>query len=183
MLDLQECFLSESPTVHFQRFQQGPAHSRRNSLDIRLHQHRQPRRCKIPVKRITPAHFSLKFLANSDQPLLENNSFMTLRSPLLMAIIAGLLPSTSQADVRLLTGDSNNGIHQSSSSITDLSADGDLVVFVTGPPVSGSTPGITRGGAYLRKISTGELTYLAGDSGLYIGVADAVISDDGRYVA
>ncbi|MGB6220789.1 hypothetical protein [Haloferula sp.] len=108
---------------------------------------------------------------------------MTLRSPLLMAIIAGLLPSTSQADVRLLTGDSNNGIHQSSSSITDLSADGDLVVFVTGPPVSGSTPGITRGGAYLRKISTGELTYLAGDSGLYIGVADAVISDDGRYVA
>lgn len=53
------------------------------------------------------------------------------------------------------------------------------MLFTTGPKIGG----VAKGGAYLRQLSTDTLTYVAGDTGSYIGVADAVLSDDGRYVA
>lgn len=87
------------------------------------------------------------------------------------------------ADVRLLTGDSNDQIHESSADVVDVSADGDFVAIITGPPVTGSTPGIDKGGLYVRQLSAGTLEYVAGASGTYVGVGDAAVSDDGRYVA
>lgn len=86
----------------------------------------------------------------------------------------------SRGQVVLLTGDSNNNVHQRDATILDLSADGDLVLFASGPPVSGSTPGITQGGFHVRKISTNTLTFV-GDSSVSMG-PDASFSDDGRYL-
>lgn len=104
--------------------------------------------------------------------------------PLLLAsTFFGLLPSTTSAEVLLLTGDSNNAVHNSSAKVADISADGDLVLLITGPPVTGSTPGITQGGLYIRQLSADTLTYVAGDTGSYIGVGEAALSDNGRYVA
>ncbi len=84
--------------------------------------------------------------------------------------------STSRGAVELITGDQNNNVHQQDSILVDLSADGDLVLFSSGPPASGSTPGITQGGLYVRKLSTNTLTY-AGP-----GTGEGSFSDDGRYV-
>lgn len=98
---------------------------------------------------------------------------------LLSLLFLAMLPALASAEVRLLTGNANNQVHGSGSEIRDISADGDLVLFTTGP----TSIGITKGGVYLRQLSTDTLTYVAGDTGSYIGVADAVLSDNGRYVA
>jgi len=99
------------------------------------------------------------------------------------AILAGaiflIIPAT--AEVRMLTGDSNNAAHSNDSYLQDLSADGDLVLFNSGPPPSGSTPGIAAGGLYRRKISTVTLAFV-GDSSVAGGVVHADMSDDGRYI-
>ncbi len=55
-------------------------------------------------------------------------------------------------EVRLLTGDANNNLHAQDSLVQDLSSDGKLVLFSSGPPVVGSTPGITQGGLYIRNL-------------------------------
>lgn len=88
--------------------------------------------------------------------------------------------SSSHAAVKLLTGDANNQVHNSSATVMDLSSDGDLVLFATRPPVTGSTPGITKGGLYVRKISTNTLTYV--DDEAVPGAGDASFSDNGRYI-
>jgi len=84
--------------------------------------------------------------------------------------------------VRLLTGDSNNAVHQGSGDLKDLSADGNLVLFLTGPPVSGSTPGISMGGLYLRNISANTLQFVGDTTVANTGVAGAEMSDDGRFL-
>ncbi len=87
---------------------------------------------------------------------------------------------TSHGAVKLLTGDSNNAVHQNSASLLDLSADGDYVLFSSGPPVTGSTPGITEGGYYVRKLSANTLTFVGDNS--VPGGAEASFSDNGRYL-
>jgi hypothetical protein len=67
-------------------------------------------------------------------------------------LITGVLHS--HATVKLMTGDSANNLHNNSSTLQDLSADGDYVLFTSGPPPVGSTPGIAEGGFYVRRIST-----------------------------
>lgn len=98
-------------------------------------------------------------------------------------LTCGILLAGSMAGhgaVKLITGDSNNNVHQRDATILDLSADGDLVLFASGPPVTGSTPGITQGGFHVRKISTNSLTFV-GDSGVTMG-PEASFSDNGRYL-
>lgn len=84
------------------------------------------------------------------------------------------------ADAALITGDANNAPHQSDSVILDISADGDCVLFHTGPPASGSTPGITKGGLYVRRISKNKLT-LVSDPSVTSGL-DGSFSNNARYV-
>ncbi|MBK1828477.1 TolB family protein [Haloferula rosea] len=118
---------------------------------------------------------------DSTNPTHQEN-YSAMRLPHLLAFTAlGLIPL--HAEVRLLTGDANNQTHESSADIVDLSSDGDWVAIVTGPPVTGSTPGITQGGLHLRQISADTLEYVSGNSGTYVGVGDAAVSDDGRFVA
>ncbi|MGB6223251.1 hypothetical protein [Haloferula sp.] len=62
-----------------------------------------------------------------------------------MPIFARLFPSDSQADVRLLPINTNNNAHRSFSRVNDVLSDGTHMVFVTGPPSSGATPGISPG--------------------------------------
>lgn len=98
-------------------------------------------------------------------------------------VVSGILMSgfsNCPAAVKLLTGDANNQVHNSSSTVVDLSSDGDLVLFATSPPVVGTTPGITKGGLYVRKISTNTLTYV--DDEAVPGTGDASFSDNGRYI-
>ena len=91
------------------------------------------------------------------------------------------------ADVRLLTGDSNNNLHNADGLITDISSDGSLILFASGPPVSGSTPGITRGGLYLRDLANDTLEFV----GVPVGGeannnptdgVESSMSDDGRFI-
>lgn len=98
-------------------------------------------------------------------------------------VVSGILMSgfsNCPAAVKLLTGDANNQVHNSSATVVDLSSDGDLVLFATSPPVVGTTPGITKGGLYVRKISTNTLTYV--DDEAVPGTGDASFSDNGRYI-
>src|SRR5688500_8273359 len=96
--------------------------------------------------------------------------------PRAAAVLAGafFLITPATAEVGMLTGDSNNAAHNRDSFLHDLSADGDLVLFTSGAPSSGSTPGITTGGLYLRKISANTLTYI-GDSSIAGGVTYASV--------
>lgn len=90
------------------------------------------------------------------------------------------LTRLAAAAATLITGDSNNNVHQNDSTLHDLSADGDSVLFASGPPVSGSTPGIAEGGLYVRRISTNTLTFVS-DNAVSAPV-EASFSDNGRYV-
>ncbi|MEO5917476.1 MAG: choice-of-anchor D domain-containing protein [Luteolibacter sp.] len=93
-------------------------------------------------------------------------------------LLSGITCGNGQ--VALLTGDYNNAYHPQDSTIQDLSADGDLVLFTSGPPATGSTPGITEGGFYVRRISTNSLTFV-GDTSVAQG-GEGSFSDDGRYL-
>ena len=42
-------------------------------------------------------------------------------------------------EVRLITGDANGQLHDQDSFVLDLSGDGNLVLFTSGPPPSGTT--------------------------------------------
>lgn len=86
----------------------------------------------------------------------------------------------ASAAVNLLTGDSNNAIHDQDSTLMDLSTNGDYVLFSSGPPASGSTPGIVDGGLYVRRISNNSLTFVSDTS--VSAPVEASFSDDGRYV-
>ncbi|MBL9136517.1 MAG: PD40 domain-containing protein [Verrucomicrobiales bacterium] len=96
----------------------------------------------------------------------------------------GLLAMTAAAEVRLITGDANGALHQQDTFLLDLSGDGNWVLFSSGPPPVGSTPGFPVGGLYLRDLRTGALRLVPkptdGDGG---AVGEGSISDDGRYVA
>lgn len=106
--------------------------------------------------------------------------------PLFMKLIhltllcLSLLSLSAVAEVRLVTGDANNNLHPNDSFLLDLSADGNLALFSSGPPASGigTTPGIPTGGLYLRNITANTLTAL----GTTNSGSEATISDDGRYV-
>lgn len=103
------------------------------------------------------------------------------RLTLLTSILAtAALPPCVFGEIKLLTGDANGNVHQRDATLLDLSADGDLVLFTSGPPVTGSTPGITQGGLYVRKLSANSLTFV-GDTSVP-GPVDASFSNDGRYV-
>jgi len=93
-----------------------------------------------------------------------------------------IIPSISVGEVRLLAGDSNNQIHQRGGELKDLSADGNLVLFTTLPPTTGSAPGITQSGLYLRNISQDILEFVSDLTVASVGVAGAKMSDDGRYL-
>lgn len=87
-------------------------------------------------------------------------------------------------EVRLITGDANGQLHDQDSFVLDLSGDGNLVLFTSGPPPSGTTPGIPTAGLYVRNLAAGTLTRVAepadGDAS---SIVEATLSDDGRYVA
>lgn len=106
-----------------------------------------------------------------------------MRSQIVLFVAALCIAVPAHAEIRLITGDSNNQVHNNDSYIHDISADGDLVLFSSGPPASGvgTTPGIAIGGLYLRKLSANTLTYV-GDSTVAGGIAYASLSNDGRYV-
>jgi Tol biopolymer transport system component len=98
-----------------------------------------------------------------------------------------ILAGPVSAEVRLLTGDADNAIHNRDGQLRDVSPDGNLVLFISGPPVTGSTPGITRGGLYLRNLSANTLTFV----GVPVGgesnnnptdAVEATMSDNGRYL-
>jgi len=110
---------------------------------------------------------------------------MNLPRTALHAILAALLlaPVSSADSARLLTGDSNDDFHRRSSDLKDISANGNFVLFTSQPPTSGSTPGIEVGGLYLRRLSTGSLTFVGDPSVAFSGVGEATLSDDGRYLA
>ncbi|MCC7375931.1 MAG: PD40 domain-containing protein [Verrucomicrobiales bacterium] len=100
------------------------------------------------------------------------------------AILGLLAVFTATAEVRLITGDANGALHNQDTFILDLSGDGNLVLFSSGPPPVGTTPGFPVGGLYLRDLRTGALRYVPppadGDGG---AAGESSISDDGRYVA
>ncbi|MDB6028301.1 MAG: Protein of unknown function precursor containing a C-terminal secretion signal [Verrucomicrobiales bacterium] len=96
---------------------------------------------------------------------------------LLLAFMLSLL--TASAEVRLLCGDANNNIHGKDGALSDISADGKLVLFASGPPTVGTTPGITQGGLYIRDLVANTLTFTGSTN---VG-GEGTFSDDGRYVA
>ncbi len=99
-----------------------------------------------------------------------------------LCLITGIaLMTVASAEIRMLTGDANNEAHNQDSFLQDISADGDLVLFGSGSPASGSTPGITVGGLYRRKLSGNELTFV-GDSSIPNGTVYASFSNNGRYL-
>ncbi|BCX47792.1 WD40 domain-containing protein [Haloferula helveola] len=99
------------------------------------------------------------------------------------ALLPLLFVVSLHAEVRLLTGDANNDIHPASGSIMDISSDGDLILFTTSVNSLNTSPGIDRGGLYLRSLSNGTLTFIETETGAYVGIGEAVLSDDGRYIA
>jgi hypothetical protein len=93
--------------------------------------------------------------------------------------IGWLAAFNALGEVRLLTGDANNNLHPLDSYPTDLSSDGKLVLFTSGPPVSGSTPGLVQSGLYIRNLEANTLTFTGATN---VG-GEGSLSDDGRYVA
>jgi hypothetical protein len=94
----------------------------------------------------------------------------------LLALLAAV---HADGEVRLLSGDANNHLHEHDGYLLDLSADGNLVLFNSGPPITGSTPGITQDGLYIRNLAANTLTFTSATN---IG-GDGSLSDNGRYVA
>lgn len=92
----------------------------------------------------------------------------------------------ARADVRLLTGDADGQLHSQDSWVLDLSGDGHRVLFRSGLPPSGTTPGIPANGLYVRDLQSGTLRLVAtnpsSDTDASV-VMDGSMSDDGRYVA
>ena len=103
-----------------------------------------------------------------------------VRLPLYAAALCAAFSSLANAKVTLLTGDSNNSVHAQSSTLQDLSTDGDLVLFSSGPATTGSTPGITQSGLYVRRVSTNSLTFVSDPS--VSNPVEASFSDNGRYI-
>ena len=103
---------------------------------------------------------------------------MNNKTLLSLAVFFTLIASSFGA-VKLLTGDANNNLHGNEGLLLDISADGNLILFASGPPVTGSTPGITEAGLYLRNISANTLTFL-GTTNVSV---EGTMSDNGRYVA
>lgn len=100
-----------------------------------------------------------------------------LRAPILAALVS---TGVSPAEVRLLTGGSDNVPHGHNSDVVAISADGDKVLFISGKPVSGPSPGIAAGGVYLRVISQDTLEFVGGSESDAASLGD--LSDDGRYL-
>ncbi len=86
------------------------------------------------------------------------------------------------AEVRLLTGDAENQPHRYPTWLLDISADGDYLLFASGPPPSGTTPGIAVKGYYVRRLSTNTLEYALGAGDPTDGL-DGSLSNNGRYLA
>jgi hypothetical protein len=111
------------------------------------------------------------------------------QSPLILLGLLVLNTTVALGEVRLLTGDANNQLFDRDAIVLDVSADGRLVLFASGPPSSGNpTPGITRGGLYLRNLDTGTLTFVGIPPGGEnnndpTGAYEASMSDDGRFFA
>ncbi len=91
------------------------------------------------------------------------------------------ISSNVMAEVALLTGNSSNQIHGGGGEIMDIAGNGDLVLFHAGQG-STSAPGLPFNGLYLRTISSGALEYVDVGTITNMGIAEAQISDDGRYV-
>ncbi|WAC18841.1 hypothetical protein OVA24_16545 [Luteolibacter sp. SL250] len=95
--------------------------------------------------------------------------------------LVSLLTAVSHAEVRLLTGGSDNVPHKINSDALEISADGDRVIFSSGVASSGPSPGLTEGGLYLRTLSADTLEFVSGPDSS--GVMLASMSEDGRYLA
>lgn len=113
---------------------------------------------------------------------------MTRSTPLLLASLLLLATGSLRAEVRLLTGSSDNTAHARDSFLLDVSGDGRFALFTTGVPSNGSpSPGITQGGLHRRNLGTGELTYvgggIAGGPDTSGSATEASISDDGSKLA
>lgn len=93
-------------------------------------------------------------------------------------LLAGVM--SSHGKIKLLTGSSSNTVHEHDSTLLDLSTNGDVVLFSSGPPAVGGTPGIALAGLYVRKISSNTLRF-AGDP-LAPAAVEASFSDNGRYI-
>ncbi len=107
------------------------------------------------------------------------NNLRNLKGGLLLAAWLAAGAAGVRGEARLLTGDANNRLHDRDSMLLDVSADGARVLFSSGPPVVGSTPGIAAGGLYVRDLAQGTLTFTGATN---VG-GEASFSDDGRYVA
>lgn len=108
---------------------------------------------------------------------------MTTFNPLihLTCLCLSLLSATfslSGQDIFLMTGDGENKGHAHNSTANAISPNGRFVLFTTGQAFSGTSPGISAGGLYVRDLASGRLSYVPGTS----AVVDGDISDDGRYV-
>jgi Tol biopolymer transport system component len=116
-----------------------------------------------------------------------------LRRTVFLCISLSLGLVVAAAEVRLLTGDSNNGLYAydvdfgTGPRIQDISYDGSLILFSSGPPTTGSAAGITREGLYLKDLLNDGLTFV----GVPIGGESnnnptkenrASMSDDGRFI-
>ena len=117
--------------------------------------------------------------ADSPTPFRQSSPTRHKLAPLACAWMLGTA-LTSQGAVNLITGDLNNNVHQQDATLLDLSADGDYVLFSSGPPASGSTPGITQGGFYVRKLSANSLTFVGDNS--VPGGTEGSFSDNGRHI-
>ena len=108
------------------------------------------------------------------------------RAPALWTGLLLLAAPASRSDVRLLTGDADGQLHSQDSWVLDLSGDGQRVLFRSGPPPSGTTPGIPANGLYVRDLQAGTLRLVASNPSSDTdasAVVDGSMSDDGRYVA
>ncbi|MCU0748397.1 MAG: choice-of-anchor D domain-containing protein [Akkermansiaceae bacterium] len=94
-------------------------------------------------------------------------------------LLLSLVPAS--ASISLLTGDAANQVHGANSTLLDLSSDGNIVLFHSGPPAGAGAPGISQTGFYIRKRSTGTLTLASAVA--ISNRPEASISDDGRYLA
>ncbi|MFD2256273.1 hypothetical protein ACFSSA_06280 [Luteolibacter algae] len=99
---------------------------------------------------------------------------------LLFAVAIG--PRAS-AEVRLLSGSPFNQIHSGGGDIMDISPDGNLVLFYTRSSTSTTSPGFAVTGLYLRNLATGSVDYVGDSTVTHTGVDEAVMSDDGRFIA
>jgi len=114
--------------------------------------------------------------------LIPIRMYRTLCQSLIASLFGTVfLSSYLVAEVALLTGNSSNQIHGGGGEIMDIAGNGDLVLFKTGPG-SPTSPGLLFTGLYLRRISTGLLEHVDVGTITNTGIANAQISDDGRYL-